>query len=158
MFTKNSPQGRFVNGTLGIVLGWSADDSPIVKTKDDLKITTEKMEWQLEEQGKVRASVAQYPLRLAYAMTVHKSQGSEYPCVILVMHPTHYPMLQRNLLYTALTRAKRLLVVVGTKKALAIATRNDAIRRRFSRLAERVTLFGAARQAVLDSVEANALG
>ncbi|HEX7629455.1 MAG TPA: AAA family ATPase, partial [Candidatus Methylomirabilis sp.] len=97
-------------------------------------------------------------LTLAYAMTVHKSQGSEYPCVILVMHPTHYPMLQRNLLYTALTRAKRLLVVVGTKKALAIATRNDAIRRRFSRLAERLTGFGAARQAVLDSAGGNALG
>ena len=97
-------------------------------------------------------------LTLAYAMTVHKSQGSEYPCVILVMHPAHYPMLQRNLLYTALTRAKRLLVVVGTKKALAIATRNDAIRRRFSRLAERLTGFGAARQAVLDSAGGNALG
>jgi exodeoxyribonuclease V alpha subunit len=97
-------------------------------------------------------------LTLAYAMTVHKSQGSEYPCVILVMHSTHYPMLQRNLLYTALTRAKRLLVVVGTKKALAIATRNDAIRRRFSRLAERLTGFGAARQAVLDSAGGNALG
>jgi exodeoxyribonuclease V alpha subunit len=97
-------------------------------------------------------------LTLAYAMTVHKSQGSEYPCVILVMHSTHYPMLQRNLLYTALTRAKRLLVVVGTQKALAIATRNDAIRRRFSRLAERLTVFGAARQAVLDSAGGNALG
>ena len=97
-------------------------------------------------------------LTLAYAMTVHKSQGSEYPAVILVMHPTHYPLLQRNLLYTALTRAKRLLVVVGTKKALAIATRNDAIRRRFSRLAERLTVFGAARQAVLDSAGGNALG
>ncbi|HEX7551148.1 MAG TPA: ATP-binding domain-containing protein, partial [Candidatus Methylomirabilis sp.] len=69
----------------------------------------------------------------------------------------HYPMLQRNLLYTALTRAKRLLVVVGTKKALAIATRNDAIRRRFSRLAERLTVFGAAHQAVLDSAGGNAL-
>ena len=97
-------------------------------------------------------------LTLAYAMTVHKSQGSEYPCVILVMHPTHYPMLQRNLLYTALTRAKRLLVVVGTQKALAIATRNDTIRRRFSRLAERLTGFGAASQAVLDSAGGNALG
>ena len=97
-------------------------------------------------------------LTLAYAMTVHKSQGSEYRAVILVMHPSHYPMLQRNLLYTALTRAKRLLVVVGTKKALAIATRNDAIRRRFSRLAERLTVFGAARQAVLDSAGGNALG
>ncbi len=77
-------------------------------------------------------------LQLAYAMTVHKSQGSEYPCVILPIHTTHYPMLQRNLLYTALTRAKKLLVLAGTKKAIAIATRNDAIRRRYSRLADRL--------------------
>jgi exodeoxyribonuclease V alpha subunit len=77
-------------------------------------------------------------LMLAYAMTVHKSQGSEYPCVILPLHTTHYPMLQRNLLYTAITRAKKLLVVVGTKKAIAVATKNDAIKRRYSGLAERV--------------------
>ena len=84
-------------------------------------------------------------LTLAYAMTVHKSQGSEYPCVILAMHTTHYPMLQRNLLYTALTRAKRLLVVVGTKKAIAIAAKNDAIRRRYSRLTERLDVPGGNR-------------
>jgi len=77
-------------------------------------------------------------LSLAYAMTVHKSQGSEYPCVILPIHTIHYPMLQRNLLYTALTRAKKLLVLVGTKKAIAIAIRNDAIRRRYSCLAARL--------------------
>jgi exodeoxyribonuclease V alpha subunit len=71
-------------------------------------------------------------------MTVHKSQGSEYPAAILPLHTTHYPMLQRNLLYTALTRAKKLLVIVGTKKALAIAIRNDAIRRRYSGLAGRL--------------------
>ncbi len=77
-------------------------------------------------------------LNLAYAMTVHKSQGSEYPCVVLPVHTTHYTMLQRNLLYTAITRAKRLLVAAGTQKAIAIATRNDAIRRRYSGLAERL--------------------
>src|SRR3989344_4330507 len=82
MFTKNSfppagagRQGRFVNGTLGLVTGFGADGMPIVKTKDGLKITAEPMEWQLEEQGKVKASISQIPLRLAYAMTVHKSQG-----------------------------------------------------------------------------------
>jgi exodeoxyribonuclease V alpha subunit len=65
--------------------------------------------------------------------------------VILAMHTTHYPMLQRNLLYTALTRAKRLLVVVGTKKAIAIAAKNDAIRRRYSRLADRLEVPGGNR-------------
>jgi exodeoxyribonuclease V alpha subunit len=77
-------------------------------------------------------------LTLAYAMTVHKSQGSEYAAAVLVMHPTHYPMLQRNLFYTAITRAKKLLVVVGTKRAIAIATKNDAVRRRYSHLPARL--------------------
>jgi exodeoxyribonuclease V alpha subunit len=58
--------------------------------------------------------------------------------VILPLHTTHYPMLQRNLLYTAITRARRLLVLAGTKKALAIAVRNDATLRRASRLADRL--------------------
>ena len=58
MFTKNSPQGKFVNGTLGQVSGWGADGLPIVKTKDGLKVTTEPMEWRVEEHGKVRASVS----------------------------------------------------------------------------------------------------
>jgi len=77
-------------------------------------------------------------LGLAYALTVHKSQGSEYPAVVLPLHTTHYVMLQRNLLYTAITRAKRLLVVVGTKKALAIAVRNAASQARYSRLGVRL--------------------
>ena len=81
-------------------------------------------------------------LTLAYAATVHKSQGSEYPAVILPMHTTHYLMLQRNLLYTAITRARRLLVLVGMKKALAIAVKNDATVRRRSRLADRLAGLG----------------
>ncbi len=80
-------------------------------------------------------------LTLAYAVTVHKSQGSEYPAVVMPVHTTHYPMLQRNLLYTAITRAKRLLVLVGTRKAVAIAAKNDATRRRYSRLRERLATF-----------------
>jgi exodeoxyribonuclease V alpha subunit len=90
-------------------------------------------------------------LTLAYAATVHKSQGSEYPAVILPLHTTHYPMLQRNLLYTAVTRAKRLLVVVGMKKALAIAVKNDATLRRASRLADRLVGFHRRGQEALDT-------
>jgi exodeoxyribonuclease V alpha subunit len=67
------------------------------------------------------------------------------------MHTTHYPMLQRNLLYTAITRAKKLLVVVGTKKAVAIATKNDAVRRRYSHLSERLGPRGGEAQALLDT-------
>jgi exodeoxyribonuclease V alpha subunit len=72
----------------------------------------------------------------AYATTIHKSQGSEYPAVIIPVLTQHYPMLQRNLLYTGVTRGKRLVVLVGQKKAIAIAIRNASSRRRWSKLVE----------------------
>ncbi len=75
---------------------------------------------------------------LAYAISVHKSQGSEYRAVVLPLLTQHYMMLQRNLLYTAVTRAKELVVIVGTKKAMGIAIRNNKIERRYSSLAERI--------------------
>ena len=75
---------------------------------------------------------------LAYAITVHKSQGSEYPAVIIPLLSQHYVLLQRNLIYTAVTRGKRLVVIVGSKKALATGIRNDRIRRRYTYLAERL--------------------
>jgi exodeoxyribonuclease V alpha subunit len=74
----------------------------------------------------------------AYAISVHKSQGSEYPCVVIPVHTQHYMMLQRNLLYTAVTRGKQLVVVVGSTKAVAIAVRNDRIRQRHSHLYDRL--------------------
>jgi exodeoxyribonuclease V alpha subunit len=70
----------------------------------------------------------------AYAATIHKSQGSEYPAVVIPVLTQHYPMLQRNLLYTGVTRGKRLVVLVGQKKAVAIAVRNVSGRRRWSKL------------------------
>jgi exodeoxyribonuclease V alpha subunit len=72
----------------------------------------------------------------AYAATIHKSQGSEYPAVIIPVLTQHYGMLQRNLLYTGVTRGKQLVVLVGQKKAIAIAVRNVSGRRRWSKLAE----------------------
>ncbi len=77
-------------------------------------------------------------VRLAYAVTVHKSQGSEFPVVVLPLLSQHYVMLQRNLVYTAMTRAKKLLVMIGSKKALAIAVRNDRPASRHTRLAVRL--------------------
>ncbi len=74
----------------------------------------------------------------AYAMSVHKSQGSEYPVVILTLVNGHYIMLQRNLLYTAITRAKQRVILVGTSEALGTAVANDRTRRRHSLLAERL--------------------
>jgi len=70
----------------------------------------------------------------AYAATIHKSQGSEYPAVVIPIMTQHYTMLQRNLLYTGVTRGKRLVVLVGQKKAIAIAVRNVSGRRRWSKL------------------------
>lgn len=72
----------------------------------------------------------------AYAATIHKSQGSEYPAVVIPVMTQHYAMLQRNLLYTGVTRGKRLVVLVGQKKAVAIAVRNASGRRRWSKLDE----------------------
>jgi len=75
---------------------------------------------------------------LAYAISVHKSQGSEYPVVILPVMTQHYLLLQRNLLYTGITRAKKLVVLIGTKKALAIAIRNNKPQLRFTELRQRL--------------------
>jgi len=77
-------------------------------------------------------------LVLAYSVTVHKSQGSEYPAVVMVLHNQHYVMLRRNLFYTGLTRGKRLVVVIGSRRAIATAIRNDQTRKRHTRLAERL--------------------
>lgn len=71
---------------------------------------------------------------LAYAVTIHKSQGSEFPAVVIPVAMQHFMLLQRNLIYTGITRAKRLLVVVGQKKALGLAVRNDQSRKRYSGL------------------------
>ena len=75
---------------------------------------------------------------LAYAITVHKSQGSEYPAVVIPVVSQHYILLQRNLIYTAVTRGKNMVVMVGTKKALAIAVKNDKTQKRYTALANRL--------------------
>jgi exodeoxyribonuclease V alpha subunit len=78
-------------------------------------------------------------LVLAYATTIHKAQGSEYPAVVIPLTTQHYAMLARNLLYTGVTRGKRLVVLVGQRRALAIAVKNANGRRRWSRLREWLT-------------------
>ena len=74
----------------------------------------------------------------AYAVSIHKSQGSEYPAVVIPILTQHYILLQRNLLYTGVTRGKKLVVIVGTKKALAIAIRNNKTEKRYTLLSERM--------------------
>ena len=78
-------------------------------------------------------------LTLSYAISVHKSQGNEYPVVIMPVTTQHFLMLQRNLLYTAVTRAKKMAVIIGAKKAIAIAVRNNRIEERHSLLQQRIT-------------------
>jgi len=73
---------------------------------------------------------------LAYATTIHKSQGSEYPAVVIPVTTQHYMMLKRNLLYTGVTRGKRLVIWLGQKKAVAIAVKNVSGRRRWPKLRE----------------------
>ena len=81
-------------------------------------------------------------LDLSYAITIHKSQGSEYPAVVIPILSQHYIMLQRNLLYTAITRAKRLVVLVGSKRAIAIAIRNNKVQLRYTNLSQRLRMPG----------------
>ena len=77
-------------------------------------------------------------LMLAYAISIHRAQGSEFPAVVIPVHTQHFVMLRRNLLYTAVTRGKRLVVLVGSEMAVAIAVRRGADRERHSALAERI--------------------
>jgi hypothetical protein len=83
MFTKNNPSGSFVNGTLGTVTGFTDAGVPIVKTRAGKFIVAEAMEWALEEDGKVKAKITQVPLRLAWAITVHKSQGMSLDSAVM---------------------------------------------------------------------------
>jgi exodeoxyribonuclease V alpha subunit len=83
----------------------------------------------------------------AYALTIHKSQGSEYPAVVIPLHPQHSVMLQRNLLYTAVTRGKRIVVLVGNRRALALAVKRQDTSRRYTALARRLREFSTKPQA-----------
>jgi len=104
MFTKNSPLGKFVNGTLGTVTGFDAAGLPMVKTKGGKRVIALPMEWQVEEEGKVRASISQVPLRLAYAMTVHKSQGMSMDAAVMDLSK----VFEYGQGYVALSRVRRL--------------------------------------------------
>jgi exodeoxyribonuclease V alpha subunit len=89
-----------------------------------------------------RTIVYDYPdldeIVLAYAVSVHKSQGSEYPAVVIPILTQHYVLLQKNLIYTAVTRGKKLVVIIGTKKALAIGVKNNKTEKRYTYLRHRL--------------------
>ena len=124
MQTENDYDKDVFNGDVGLVAKVDLDEQEIVVRYDDRLVAYDFQE--LDE------------LTPAYAVTVHKSQGSEYPCVVLPVHTQHYVMLQRNLLYTGITRGKKLVVVVGTEKAVALAVRNAEAGRRNTTLRRRL--------------------
>ncbi len=105
MFTKNNQKEHFVNGTLGTVAGFSKlDGHPVIKTKEGRTIDVEAMDWSIEDNGRVLASVSQLPLRLAWAITVHKSQGISLDAAVMDLRQ----VFEFGQGYVALSRVKRL--------------------------------------------------
>jgi exodeoxyribonuclease V alpha subunit len=124
MQTENDYDKDVFNGDLGTIQSVSPDENLLTVRYDDRNVPYDFRE--LDE------------LSPAYAVTIHKSQGSEYPCVVVPLHTQHYVMLQRNLLYTAVTRGKKQVFLVGSPRALGIAVRNADSTRRHTALRARL--------------------
>jgi exodeoxyribonuclease V alpha subunit len=122
MQTENDYDKEVYNGDLGFITAIDPDAGEITIAYDEREVTY--------ATGELDQVV------LAYATTIHKSQGSEYPVVVIPVMTQHYAMLQRNLLYTGVTRGKRLVILLGQKKAVIIAVKNVSGRRRWSKLHE----------------------
>lgn len=124
MQTINDYEKDVFNGDIGRIGKIDPVDQELTVQFDDRKVNYDFNE--LDE------------LMLSYAATVHKSQGSEYPAVVMPIHTQHYALLQKNLLYTGITRARKLVVLVGTMKAVAIATKRMKSKHRITLLKERL--------------------
>jgi exodeoxyribonuclease V alpha subunit len=124
MQMRNNYEKEVFNGDIGRIKRINQEDQEVLISFDGREIPYDYAD--LDE------------LSLAYAVSVHKSQGSEYPAVIVPLLTQHYLLLQRNLLYTAVTRGRRLVVLVGSRKALAIAVRNVDTQKRYTYLAQRL--------------------
>jgi exodeoxyribonuclease V alpha subunit len=124
MQLKNDYDKAVFNGDIGVIAGVDKDAGVLRVDFDGRTVTYE------------RAELDQ--LAHAYCVSIHKSQGSEYPAVVIPLATQHYMMLQRSLLYTAVTRGKKLVVIVGSKRAIALAVKNADAKRRYTWLAERV--------------------
>ncbi|MBC8331093.1 MAG: ATP-dependent RecD-like DNA helicase [Anaerolineae bacterium] len=120
MQTQNDYDKNVYNGDIGFVQALDLVDQTLEIDFDHRKVT---YDWSETDQ-----------LMLAYAVSVHKAQGSEFPAVVIPMVTQHYVMLQRNLLYTAITRARKLCVLVGSRKAIGIAVNNNQVAQRFTAL------------------------
>lgn len=124
MQVKNNYDKEVFNGDIGIISSVNLEDRELTVTFDDREIVYDATE--LDE------------LVLSYATTIHKFQGSETPIIVMPLLMTHYVMLQRNLVYTGITRAKRLMVVIGSTKAMKYAVRNVTVTKRNTKLKERL--------------------
>ena len=124
MQLRNNYEKEVFNGDIGFIQAVDEEEAFIIVLFDGRPIRFAQNE--LDE------------LILAYACSIHKSQGSEYPAVIVLMHTQHYKLLQRNLLYTAITRGKKLVLVVGSSRAIAIAIRANQVRERRTTLKDRL--------------------
>ena len=124
MQVVNNYDKNVFNGDMGIISAIDEIEKGLAVQMDDRQVFYQASE--LDE------------LVLSYAVTIHKSQGSEYPCVVIPIHTQHYPMMQRNLLYTGITRGKKLVVLVGNRKALAIAVNRIGADDRMTSLTQRL--------------------
>ncbi len=124
MQIRNNYDKEVYNGDMGHITGLDAIEQQVVVSIDGKPVAYDFLE--LDE------------LTHAYAVSVHKSQGSEFPVVVIPVLTTHYMMLQRNLLYTAVTRARRLVVLVGQPRAIGLAVRNNRVAARYTGLTERL--------------------
>lgn len=124
MQLRNNYELDVYNGDIGYILGADAESGAIRVQYDDRVVLYEADD--IDD------------LTAAYAVTVHKSQGSEYPAVVIPLVTQHYLLLQRNVLYTAVTRGKRLVVIVGDPRAITIAIKNNRVAQRHTRLVERI--------------------
>ena len=124
MQVKNDYDKEVFNGDIGRITGIDTESQEVTITFDGREVAYDFTD--LDE------------VVLAYAVSVHKSQGSEYPAVIIPILTQHYVLLQRNLIYTAVTRGRKLVVMVGTRQALAIGVRNDKTQKRYTYLSYRL--------------------
>ena len=120
MQLRNNYEKEVFNGDIGRIAAIDQEDQELLVRFEEKEVTYAFSE--LDE------------LTLAYAISVHKFQGSECPCVVIPVHTTHFMLLHRNLLYTAVTRGKKLVILVGTKKALMLAVKNNEVKQRFTGL------------------------
>jgi exodeoxyribonuclease V alpha subunit len=126
MHLKNNYAKEVFNGDIGVISEIDLFKKRLSVNYDDRLVDYENEEFE--------------DLTLAYAISVHKSQGSEYPAVVIPLMPQHHPLLQRNLLYTAITRGKKLVIIVGTRQALDTAIKNDKPGNRLSLLDQRLKI------------------